>query len=403
MAKSGILDGKQPRIAILGAGPVGVEAALYASHLKLPFRVYERGRIGEHLQQWKHIRLFSPFGMNSTPLGKATLKEEQPRLELPGEADLLTAKEHLDAYLEPLACSPALLDHITTETAVLRIGRRGYLKHEGFGDPRRGQQPFVLLLRNASGQERIEEADVVLDCTGTYGNPRHLGVGGVPAVGELAVRGQIAWGLEDVLGARREHYADRTTLVVGGGHSAATMACQLARLAQDHPATWIIWLARRAGTQPLKRVVNDPLRERDQLCARANMLATRGEGHVEFYSQAIVDKIEKPAKEVDRIIANVGGEPDNQLYRELQVAECPATRAPAGMAQALLKQPGDGLKMGAFGGESLRTAEPGFFILGGKSFGRTANFLMRIGFEQVRDVFALITGKAGLDLYKKGR
>ena len=42
-----------------------------------------------------------------------------------------------------------------------------------------------------------------------------------------------------------------------------------------------------------------------------------------------------------------------------------------------------------------------FYILGAKSYGRNANFLLRNGFEQVREVFTLIMGKAELDLYKK--
>jgi hypothetical protein len=262
---------------------------------------------------------------------------------------------------------------------------------------------------------------VVLDCTGSYGTPRHLGDGGIAAIGETAARGQIAWALEDVLGQRRDHYADRTVLVVGGGHSAATTVCNLAALAREKPSTWIVWLARRAGTQPLKRLVNDPLRERDQVCARANMLATRGEGHVEFHAQSLVERIEVPGKDggftvhalcggeqrswqVDRIIANVGGGPDNLLYRELQVHECYASLGPMALAAALLKQPGaDCLAVSAQGPATLRCPEPNFYIVGSKSFGRGTNFLLRTGFEQVREVFTLIAKKPDLDLYKKAR
>ena len=42
----------EPRIAVLGAGPVGIEAALYAASLNLPVRVYERGSVGDHGPQW---------------------------------------------------------------------------------------------------------------------------------------------------------------------------------------------------------------------------------------------------------------------------------------------------------------------------------------------------------------
>ena len=407
-----------PRVAILGAGPVGLEAALYAAALKLPFTVYERGRVGEHLHQWGHVRLFSSFPMNVTPLGLARVRADAPQHDLPAANDCITGKEHIAAYLEPLARSPLLREHVRTETAVLHVGRRGYLKEDGVGDPKRGRQPFRLLLRSAKGAESVEEADVVLDCTGTYGQHRWLGDGGIPALGERAAAQHIEYGLEDVLGAKRAAYQDRTVLVIGGGYSAAATVCQLAALADKYPATWTIWLARGAGTQPIKRIANDPLRERDQLAVRANTLATRREGNVEFHASAVVDAVEMAGPdrfkvrgrcagkemtwEVERVIANVGYSPDRAIYRELQVHECYASLGPMALAAALLKHAGgDCLTVPSQGPAALRNPEPNFYILGAKSYGRNSNFLLRTAFEQVRDVFTLITGKADLDLYKK--
>ena len=40
------------RVAILGAGPIGLEAALYARALQIPFTVYERGRPGDNVWRW---------------------------------------------------------------------------------------------------------------------------------------------------------------------------------------------------------------------------------------------------------------------------------------------------------------------------------------------------------------
>jgi thioredoxin reductase len=389
-----------PRVAVLGAGPVGVEAALYAASLKLPVRVYERDEVGANLRHWGHVRMFTPFGTNVTPLGRAALRADAPRRDLPADGDLLTGREHLAAYLEPLAAGSLLAGAVAAGTSVLAVGRKGCLKEEHAGDPARRraqQQPFRLLLRGPDGRERVEEADVVLDCTGTYGSPRHLGDGGIPAVGELALRDRIAWGLEDVLGERRAHYADRTTLVIGAGHTAASTVTLLAKLAEGAASTWVVWLARRAGSQPIRRVLNDPLRERDHLAARANNLATRGEGHVEFFAQAVVQSVEEDEGgeglvvralvggeerhwQVERLIANVGYEPDGSLYRALQVHE---GEAPPGAER--------------------NNPEPNFFVLGSKGHGRQQTFLLRTGFEQVREAFGLIAGRADLDLYRKGR
>src|SRR6266851_3251020 len=224
----------------------------------------------------------------------------------------------------------------------------------------------------------------------------------------MCARPHIAYSLEDVLGDKRAAYADKNVLVVGAGYSAATTVCNLTRLAEKHPSTWVVWLARGSGTQPIKRIVNDPLRERDQLAVRANMLATRGDGNVEFHAQTVVESVEcesldkgfkvrgrcagKPMSwDVERVVANVGYTPNTDLYRELQVHECYASLGPMALAAALSKYAGgDCLTIPAQGAVTLRNPEPNFFILGSKSYGRNSHFLLRTGFEQVREAFALI-------------
>jgi thioredoxin reductase len=406
---------KGPRLAILGAGPIGLEAALYAARLDLPFTVYERGGIADGVRQWGHVRLFSPFGMNSTPLGR----EIAGALEkLPAEGEILTGRVYREAYLEPIASSGLLKGHVLTGTAVIGVARRGFFKGDGVGDPKRGQVPFLLLVEDAKG-ERLVEADVVLDCTGTYDNHRWLGDGGLPALGESAAEPHIRYGLDDILGDESARYIEKSVLVIGAGYSAATTVVNLARLAERQAGTWVIWAARTNRSQPLRRTMNDPLRERDQLAVQANALATRRDANVEFHGQVVIDRIhtegmdrgfrvearegsKKVVWEIERVVANLGYEPDVGLFRELQVHQCYASEGPMALAAALLKQNvTDCLQVASGGPAVLRTSEPGFFILGAKSFGRGTQFLLRTGFEQVRDCFALLTGKADLDLYKK--
>jgi thioredoxin reductase len=405
---------ERPRLAILGAGPIGLEAGLYAKRLDLPFTIYERGRIGEHMLRWGHVRLFSPFGMNVSPLGRAASRAADPRREFPDDGACITGREHVAAYLQPMA--ELLQGHIQNDNVVLKIGRRGMLKGESPGDAVRAKKPFRLLVRDKN-RERIEEADAVLDCTGVYAQHRWLGDGGIPAPGELQAEPQIAYGLEDILGDRKQHYANRSVLVVGAGFSAATTVCNLAKIAEENQTTWTIWLARGAATAPMRRIPNDPLKERDRLAVRANNLATRDDDNVEFHAGSVVEAIEflgpdrgfkvivrTPDKlrtwEVDRIIANVGYTPDTNLYRELQVHECYASLGPMKLAATLLdKQGQDCLQQTCEGGESLRNPEPNFYILGAKSYGRNSQFLLRVGFEQVREAFKLIMNDERLDLY----
>ncbi|MFO0807502.1 MAG: NAD(P)-binding domain-containing protein [Gemmataceae bacterium] len=370
-----------PNVAILGAGPIGLEAALAAKASGLSVTVYERGRIGEHLHRWGHVKLFTPFGWNVTSLGRSTLLAENPKQALPAVGDHITGREHVAAYLEPLAMSATLIDSIRTETTVIAVGRRGLLKHDTSA---RTGRPFRIIVRDAKG-ERAVEADAILDCTGTYGQPRWLGEAGLPAAGESAIRSQIAYTLDDIVGADRAKYAGKSVLVVGAGFSAATTVCALADLAVRHADMWTVWLARGPRSQPLPRDPNDVLRERDRLAARANSLATRGEGNIEFHANSSVETVVShgPDKgfrvtarvgsanrswDVDRIVGNVGYQPDPSLVRELQVAECPRTQRPT-------------------------SHEPGYYVLGSKSFGRDNSVLLRDTFSQVARVVAEIASR----------
>lgn len=405
-----------PRIAIIGAGPIGLEAALYAATLKYPVHIYERGQIADYWKHWGHVRLFSPFRMNTTSLGRSAILANNPKHEFPETEACLTGREHVQKYLEPLSQTPLVKAALQLESRVMHIGKRGLLKHENPGDARRAKEPFRLIIRDAKNKERAEEADIILDCTGTYGQHRWLGDGGVPALGEMAAEAQIVYGIDDVR-ERKAHYAGKSVLVVGTGYSAATTISTLATLAKDDVAMWITWLGRSSGTQPLRRIANDPLKERDRLAARANSLATRSDDNVEYHPQCVVEAIEtagpdkgfmvrgrmagKPRTwEVERIIANVGYQPDASIYHELQVHECYASAGPMKLAAALLGHKGqDCLTQTGHGPETLRNPEPNFYILGAKSYGRNSNFLLRLGFEQIRDVFTLISGKSQ-DLYK---
>jgi hypothetical protein len=100
--------------------------------------------------------------------------------------------------------------------------------------------------------------------------------------------------------------------------------------------------------------------------------------------------------EVDLVLALTGYIGDAALYRQLQVHECYATSAPMKLAAALLGQDSsDCLAQVSHGAETLANPEPGFFILGIKSYGRSTSFLMQIGWSQVEEAFSLLEPAAG--------
>ena len=131
-----------PRIAILGAGPIGLEAGLYARQLKLPFTIYEQGRVGEHVWRWGHVKLFSPFGMNATPLGRKAIQPRKLDHAFPADDACISGREHVERYLAPLARGVAR-PHQDRDDASSASAGSGFFKQESPGDrgPREAAVP----------------------------------------------------------------------------------------------------------------------------------------------------------------------------------------------------------------------------------------------------------------------
>lgn len=386
------------RIAILGAGPIGLEAALAAAARGDDFEVFEAApTVAGHVRRWSHVRTFTPWSMNVSPRMRAALPSA------PSGAALPTGAQLADELLEPIAMLPALRDRIRLGTGVLAVGREGLLKHEALDDPRRAAAPLRLLVAGPDGEEAIVHADVVIDATGTYGIPNRLGDGGIDAVNERAFEDRIERFLPR-LEAQAERWAGRTILLTGAGHSAQTAAVRLAAFARGAPGTRIVWAVRNTAPD-WGAIDGDPLLERARLGAAAAALAAGASDALTVRPGRVTEAIHGSGTriavtlrnggaeevEVDRILALNGGVGDHALYRQLQVHECYATSGPMSLAAALLGGAGgDCLAIGSHGAEALRTPEPGFFILGAKSYGRNSQFLLQAGWEQVDDVFGTL-------------
>jgi thioredoxin reductase len=386
------------RIAILGAGPIGLEAALAAAERGDDFTVYEAApTVGGHVRRWGHVRTFTPWSMNVSGRVRAALPGAPDGDELPSGAQLA------DELLEPLAALPALHGHIRLGTLVLAVGREGLLKHEALGSPERARHPFRLLLRGPDGAEQIAHADAVIDATGTYSTPNRLGNGGIDAVNESAFEDRIERYLPALAG-ERERYRGRTILLTGSGHSAQTAARQLAEFARDAPGTQVVWAVRNPRPD-WGAVDGDPLPERAALNASAAEFAAGASDAVEVRPGRVTEALHGRGDrvvvtlrngaceevEVDRVLALNGGVPDASIYRQLQVHECYASLGPMKLAAALLGDAGgDCLAQAAHGPETLSNPEPGFFILGAKSYGRMSRFLLQAGRRQVDDVFGTL-------------
>jgi hypothetical protein len=279
-------------LAVIGGGPIGIEAALRGISLDFDVHVYERGSIGENIRRWGHVRMFSPWKMNRSSLGKRMLEEHGKRIR--GKEDVCpTGNEYVRNYLLPLSRLPLLKKRLHTGMEVLSIGRETIGKNELIGNPKRAQHKFRLLMRNAKGKESVPLFDIVIDATGVYGNNNWMGNGGIPAIGEQVLHGEITYTIPDILGTDKHIYEGTRTLLVGSGHSAATSLVQFSRFIKESPESSLVWVTRSENEQPYEIFSDDALPLRSELGEKANVIAANPPRNISFLPGCTVESISK--------------------------------------------------------------------------------------------------------------
>lgn len=373
------------RVLVIGAGPIGIAAAIGASDRGHEVTVVERGEVGASLRTWGPARFFSPLRMNVSPRMREILGDA-----LPADDALLTGPEYVDRILLPLAERAPLAGRIRTNTRVVAIGRRGLTRSDYAGHPLRAEKPFRVMLDD----EETLEADVILDASGGLVLPRPLGVGGLPARGESRLKDAPIRTLGE-LAERREELRGKRVLVVGDGHSAANAICFLEDVAE------VVWAVRTPNLRPCEEVANDPLPERARIVERANALAAKPPANVRVERRAMIESVAQTnghvtvgltggrSVEVDAIAAFTGYRPDGAFLSELTVETSPVTEGGARLYRAISNVT-DCMTVPKVKPSDLETGEPGYYFIGSRSYGRSRSFLLQTGLLQLETVLSCI-------------
>ena len=394
-------------VVVIGAGPVGLAAAAHLTDRGLPVVVVEAGeRVGAAMREWGHIRTFTPWQYIVDATAEKILAATG--WTRPGERQSPTGADIVDRYLLPLASAlgPAV---VRTGARVIAVSRDGLDRSRTVG---RGGRPFVVRVQRPDGRLEDLRARAVIDASGTWGQHNPLGASGLPALGEDAARtaGFLVGPLPDVLGADRARFAGRTTLVVGMGHSAANTLVSLAQLAREVPGTRIVWAIR--GTSA-RRVFGggeaDQLPDRGRLGSDlADLVATGALELVSGFSTrrlvlssdggtvAVVGDTadgERVIEDVHNVAAATGFRPDLAMLAELQLDLDPGLQAPRVLGPLVDPAHHSCGTVAPHGWRELaHETEPGFFVVGMKSYGRAPTFLITTGNEQVRSIAAHLAG-----------
>ncbi|MBA63648.1 MAG: hypothetical protein CMJ76_14935 [Planctomycetaceae bacterium] len=406
-------------ILFIGGGPVGLEAALYARYLGYQAKIYEAGQVCEHVHQWGHVKMFSPFSMNHSPLGKAAIESHEPTHDFPGSDEYLTGQQWIQSYLRPLSETDLLRPNIYTNCRVISVSRTWLNKTDL--DQGRANDPFRVIIEQ-DNHRRVQTADVVIDTSGVFSSPNPIGAGGVPAIGEQ----KLDFAINRRIPTRElaQQLRGKDVAVVGAGHSAA---CALVTLT-DVGAN-VTWITRGEYSSALQQIKDDPLTERVHIMNKVQKLVQ--DSQIKALPNCAIDTVRESGSSTgpqyqlgihqvdnqasdskdehhlqlswhsfDQIYGLTGYRVDNSIHQELQFHPCYATEGPIKLAASLLNQIGDNcLDVSLESGDLLITSEPNYYQLGIKSYGRQSGFLFRTGLQQIVQLFQLIGARDSLDIY----
>lgn len=385
------------RVVVIGAGPQGLAAAAHLSERGLDPIVLEAGDApASAVAEWGHVRLFSPWSELTDAAARRLL---EPTGWVAPEKGYPTGAQWIESYLAPLA--DALGHRVRYGARVVGVGRKG---RDLSVDAGRAEQPFVVHVRHANGDEERIPARAVIDASGTWGLPSPAGADGLRALGERkAVESALMQhrmpAMEELIGL-----AGRHVVVVGNGHSAATTIGLLARLAKREPGTRVSWVIRRGvAGNVFGGGAADELPERGALGQRAKKAVD--DGLVDLVTGFRTERIDTEDGELvlaaedgrrlapaAKVFVSTGFRPDLSFLSELRLDLDMRLQAPVRIAAEVDPNLHSCGSVRATGASDLSHPEADFYIVGAKSYGRAPTFLALTGYEQVRSVVAAIAG-----------
>ncbi|GIW98714.1 MAG: hypothetical protein KatS3mg111_2047 [Pirellulaceae bacterium] len=377
-------------IAVVGGGRAGIEATLYARFLGYDVQLYERRRPGK---QWDSLRDWPMNGtweQETSPLGRAALVAQDTPLEVDLNARPSFA-EYVDRYLLPLAKTDLVYDCVQIQTEVRSISRLEPWRLATTEEERWSEQEFRVLVASSTRGEYVQRADIVLDCSG-HSLRLGLGPGGGAAAGQQAVT-------DDELASSWLQRAERPNVAAGqrcilwgNQPDAVQCAMRLAEAEGTGQSPWL-WLVPHASPESHDAWSHLPT----VLADAALRIATRPPS--DRWACLPILGVERVTRQQDglwHLLVRRTVEETVELTAGGLIVDFP--HAPDWSFSAPLFAACQ-RTLPVLGLPPVLTSQPHYYVLGAKGDGRARSEFRRT-MEHIRTVFALVGGRADLDLYQ---
>lgn len=402
-------------IAVIGGGPVGVEAALYARFLGYHVLLLDSRRIGSRLIRWGNTPLSVSFGNAASPLGLAALEAQDATDGLPATEARVTCRDYVEKYLIPVAKTDLLHDEVHINSPVVSISRAHWHPGRCATLQNRADDEFRIVVDSSARGEYSHLADIILDCSAEGRTPTGIGPGGGLAVGQRRHQQDFEVGIRDLLDRDRDRFVGKHCVMFGDDLTACYNAVQFMELAHQQADTKLTWILTQGTNQQVWL---------NKIRAQSSDLGNHLERLLSSDNQAVITMPAWGAESIERnesgrwqIHLLVGDE--DQLLIEADTLLVTQTTNPWSLASGLsidLCSHGRLTKSSAawlasqshneelvVSLESCVTSEPHYYVLGRKSAGGDWRFSFKHARQQIQQLFALIGGRAELDLYQTVR
>jgi|688.fasta_scaffold18369_8 hypothetical protein len=385
-------------VAVIGGGPIGIEAAIYARFLGYFVSIFEAKRVGHRMLDWHRRPLGIAAGEITTPLGCAAIRAQDPEYTLPNADRIMTGQEYADEYLLPLAKSDLLFDDIHFLSPVVDIARVRTSRNDPVLWQERCNDEFRIVVQGRHRGTWIARADCIIDCRGDAIDSSGMGPGGGLAIGEPECEADLLIHAPGDRKFERKKLEGKHLALVGQSPEACVAAADFVR---DFPwddstenPTRLTWVIRPRGDHESELFTRTiaPLREntpRNVILLESlgvDAIIKRDEGG--FRIKMLKEDDSSVEMNVDFVMRRTG-------YRYRTIA--PELNVhPTG--PMLLAYPAVGQEAGDL--PDFFTAEPGYYRIHGGNLAEGAGVGIPRGLEQIKALFARIVGRDDLDLYE---